>query len=196
MPEEEATAPSGPFASEPPSDDEVADGEVVEGEPVASDPADGGLVGDRDTVDDLEGLRAERDGLIDDLRRLQAEFANFKKRMMRDQTAVIERASEGLVERLLPVLDNFELALLSLEADENVRKGVELVFADFFAVLEKAGLARIEAWGAPFDPNLHEAVLQDAGDAEPVVAEVMRAGYTFKGRVLRPAMVKVSRSGR
>ena len=192
MPESEPTVPSGAVGAEPVADDEVVEGEVIDGEVI-----DGEV--DADAVAssaDVEALRAERDGLVDDLRRLQAEFSNYKKRMLRDQTAVVERASEGLVEQLLSVLDNFELALLSLEADDNVRKGVELVFADFFAVLEKAGLARIAAQGAPFDPNEHEAVLQEEGDHEPVVAEVMRAGYTLKGRVLRPAMVRVSRAGR
>ena len=163
-----------------PLEDEVIEGEVVEDATTSAD--------------DLEELRAERDGLVGDLQRMQAEFANFKKRMVRDQTALVERASAGLVEQLLPVLDNFELALLSLEADQNVRKGIELVYADFLGVLEKAGLERMAAHGAPFDPNEHEAEMQEDGDGEPVVADVMRAGYTLKGRVLRPAMVKVSRA--
>jgi molecular chaperone GrpE len=168
---------AGDFAVD---DDTVIDGEVV--------------IDATTSADDLEELRAERDGLVGDLQRMQAEFANFKKRMVRDQTALVERASEGLVEQLLPVLDNFELALLSLEADHNVRKGIELVYADFLGVLEKAGLARIVAEGALFDPNEHEAVMQEDGDGDPVVADVMRTGYTLKGRVLRPAMVKVSRA--
>jgi molecular chaperone GrpE len=161
---------------------------------------DGEVVADAaSTADELETLRAERDGLVDDLRRLQAEFANYKKRMLRDQTAHVERANEQLLEQLLPVLDNFDLALLSLDAgvsDEaaNMVKGLELVYADFLGVLEKAGLARIDAHGAPFDPTEHEAVMQEDGDGEPVVTEVMRTGYTLKGRVLRPAMVKVSRA--
>jgi molecular chaperone GrpE len=164
--------------------------EVIEGEVVADAAT---------SADDLEELRAERDGLVGDLQRIQAEFANYKKRMLRDQTAHAERANEALVEQLLPVLDNFELALMSLEASddevgENVRKGIELVYADFLGVLEKAGLARIAAAGAPFDPNEHEAVMQEDGDGEPFVSDVMRAGYTLKGRVLRPAMVKVSRA--
>ena len=163
------------------------DDEVIEGE----------VVGDAATsADDIEELRAERAGLVNDLQRMQAEFSNYKKRVFRDQTALVERASEGLVEQLLSVLDNFELALLSLEADQNVRKGIELVYADLLGVLEKAGLARIAAEGAPFDPNEHEAVMQEDGDDEPVVADVMRTGYTLKGRVLRAAMVKVSRARR
>jgi molecular chaperone GrpE len=80
------------------------------------------------------------------------------------------------------------------EEHEQVRKGVELVYADLVDVLERNGLERIDAQGTPFDPNEHEAVMQDDGDGEPVVGDVMRTGWKLKGRVLRPAMVKVTRS--
>lgn len=151
--------------------------------------------------DELTRLVQERAELVATLQRMQADFENLRKRLQRDQQVAIERASEKLVDQLLPVLDNFELALTSLEADEHgliaaekVRKGVELVFAEFVSVLEKAGLERIDAHGAPFDPEQHEAVLEIEGDGEqPVVADIMRTGYVFKGRVLRPAMVKVAR---
>jgi molecular chaperone GrpE len=93
------------------------------------------------------------------------------------------------------VLDSFELAVANLESSdvdlEKVRKGVELVYGELVTILEKNGLARVEAEQAPFDPEVHEAVLQDGGDGEPVVDEVLRPGFTLKGRVLRPAMVKV-----
>jgi molecular chaperone GrpE len=147
-------------------------------------------------LDELGKVQAERDEYLDALRRVQADFENYRKRMLREQTALVERATEGLVEQLLPVLDNFERALESIDAgtsDEmsRVRKGVELVFAGLYGALEKAGVSRIEALGKPFDPHEHEAVAQDAGDGEPVVTEVLRTGYRFKGRVLRPATVKV-----
>ena len=107
--------------------------------------------------------------------------------------ALVERATETLVEQLLPVLDSFELALESLEgSDEKVRKGVELVRAELRDVLEKAGLREIDALGTPFDPTVHEAVAQEDGDGEPVVSDVFRTGYRLKDRVLRPAMVKVT----
>ncbi len=129
---------------------------------------------------------------------MQAEFENYRKRVIKEQTALVDRATEGLVEQLLPVLDSFELALKNFDAagsedTESVRKGVELVYAELLGVLEKAGLSCIEAEGKPFDPNVHEAVMQEDGDGEPVVTDVLRTGYTLKGRVLRPAMVKVSR---
>jgi len=143
---------------------------------------------------DLDALSKERDELRDVAQRVQADFANYRKRMLREQTEKIERANQQLVEQLLPVLDSFELALSNLaERDEGVRKGLELVFSELLGVLEKAGLERIETDGKPFDPNVHEAVMQEDGEGEPVVVDTMRTGYRHKGRVLRPAMVKVAR---
>jgi molecular chaperone GrpE len=146
----------------------------------------------------LSQIESERDEYLDTLRRVQAEFENYRKRVIKEQTALVDRATSGLVEQLLPVLDSFELALKNLDSAgsddiESVRKGVELVYAELLGVLEKAGLSRIEAEGKPFDPNVHEAVMQEDGDGEPVVTDVMRTGYTLEGRVLRPAMVKVTR---
>jgi molecular chaperone GrpE len=146
----------------------------------------------------LSQIESERDEYLDTLRRVQAEFENYRKRVIKEQTALVDRATSGLVEQLLPVLDSFELALKNLDSAgsddiESVRKGVELVYAELLGVLEKAGLSRIEAEGKPFDPNVHEAVMQEDGDGEPVVTDVLRTGYTLKGRVLRPAMVKVTR---
>jgi molecular chaperone GrpE len=144
---------------------------------------------------DLSSLQRERDEWLDTTRRLQADFENYRKRVVREQTALVERASEGLIEQMLPVLDNFELALHSItDEHEQVRKGVELVYAELLSVLERNGLERIDALGTPFDPNEHEAVLQDDGDGEPVVGDVLRTGWKMKGRVLRPSMVKVTRN--
>jgi molecular chaperone GrpE len=146
----------------------------------------------------LTQIESERNEYLDTLRRVQAEFENYRKRVIKEQTALVDRATSGLVEQLLPVLDSFELALKNFDSAgsddiESVRKGVELVYAELLGVLEKAGLSRIEAEGKPFDPNVHEAVMQEDGDGEPVVTDVLRTGYTLKGRVLRPAMVKVTR---
>jgi molecular chaperone GrpE len=143
---------------------------------------------------DLEELTQERDDLRQLAQRVQADFENYRKRVLREQTAVVERATEGLVEALLPVLDSFELALGALDdADEKVVKGFELVYAELLGALERAGLERIETDGKPFDPNVHEAVIHEDGDGEPMVSDTMRTGYRMKGRVLRPAMVKVTR---
>ena len=136
---------------------------------------------------------------LDDLRRLKAEFENYRKRVVKEQTQLVERASGQLVERLLPILDNFELALIAADRTKDYEalvRGVEIVFGELMDLMHKEGLQKIDALGKPFDPTLHEAVLE-VGDGppegEPVVAEVVRNGYTHKGKVVRPAMVKVIR---
>lgn len=180
--EEQAPASSemAPPAESERDGEEVAAGEIVE------------------ELDELERAQRERDEHLDTARRVQADFENYRKRMLREQTALVERATERLVEELLPVVDSLESAIASVPADSDgelakVRKGLELVHAEMLGVLEKAGLSRIDAEGKPFDPNEHEAVLQEDGDGEPVVSEVVRSGYRLKGRVLRPAMVRVTR---
>jgi molecular chaperone GrpE len=159
--------------------------------------AEAAVESDLSQLEQLEGERAE---LVDTLRRVQADFENYRKRMLREQTTLVERATERLVEDLLPVLDSFDGALGSFgNADspeaEKVRDGVVGIRTQLVTVLDKAGLERIDATGDAFDPNEHEAVMQDDGDGEPHVAEVLRTGYRLKGRVLRPAMVRVSRAG-
>ena len=151
----------------------------------------------RQFEDDLASLQRERDDLLDTTRRLQADFENYRKRVVREQTALVERSTEGLLEQLLPVLDSFELAVRNLEGsdvDEKVRKGIELVYAEL-AVGDgtRRASSASRPQGAPFDPNEHEAVMQDDGDGEPHVDDVLRTGWKLKGRVLRPAMVKVTR---
>lgn len=149
-------------------------------------------------VDELETVAKERDEYLDALQRLKAEFDNYRKRIVKEQTGLVERAAAGLAFRLLPVLDSFELAVASAEGTrdfERMLKGIEMVFGELKEVLGSEGLERIPARGKPFDPNLHEAALEVDGDGsgEPYVAEELRTGYLFKGRVLRPAMVKVAR---
>jgi molecular chaperone GrpE len=141
-------------------------------------------------ADERAGAAAEA-GLLDDLRRLQAEFDNYRKRVLREQTAMASRASQRLVERLLPVLDNFERAMEHGEGGP----GIELVYKELRQTLEQEGLEEIEAEGAPFDPRLHEAfqVIDDADASEPVVKIVYRRGYRLGDAVLRPAMVVVAR---
>jgi molecular chaperone GrpE len=147
---------------------------------------------------DLDKARAEAESYLDDLRRLQADFDNYRKRTLREQTARAASASQALVARLLPVLDNFELAVSSAERSrdfDRMLKGVEMVFGELREVLEAEGLVRIEAEGKPFDPERHEAVIAvEEEDTEPgMVVDIVRAGYELRGKVLRPAMVKVAK---
>jgi molecular chaperone GrpE len=147
---------------------------------------------------DLAKARAEAESYLDDLRRLQADFDNYRKRTLREQTARTASASQALVARLLPVLDNFELAVSAAEQSrdfDRMLKGVEMVLGALREVLEGEGLVKIEAEGKPFDPERHEAVIAvEQEDAEPgMVVDIVRAGYELGGKVLRPAMVKVAK---
>ena len=139
-------------------------------------------------VSELGRLTLERDDYLDQLRRLQADFENYKKRVVRQQTEHIERATEELVAHLLPALDTFDLALA------HGSEGLEPVYRSLLDILEGNGLERVDPLGQPFDPNEHDAVLHEeaeGSETSPEVVEVLRAGYRWKGRVMRPAMVKV-----
>jgi len=143
----------------------------------------------------LNEARAQAASYLEDLKRLKAEFENYRKRMVKEQTAMIERASSAVVERLLPILDNFELALMAADRTkdyESMVRGVEMVYGELLEVLKREGLERIESLNRPFDPELHEAVMHAEGEGdEIVVLDEMRPGYKLGGRVIRPAMVKV-----
>jgi len=136
-------------------------------------------------------LARQRDEYLEALQRLQAEFDNYRKRVERQQRDIVESAASGLVKKLLPVLDTADLALAHGGGED-----IKQVAGTLFDVLAKEGLDRILPEGQAFDPELHDAVAHDAVDGEdapscPEVSEVLRAGYRWKGRVLRPAMVKV-----
>jgi molecular chaperone GrpE len=137
---------------------------------------------------ELDRVSRERDEYLDALRHLQADFENYKKRMLRQQSEHQERAAEVLIGKLLPVFDTADLAVAHGGGEE-----VQQLRTSLFDVLGREGLERIDAADAPFDPTVHEAVVHepDGEDTGPKVDEVMRAGYRWKGRVLRPAMVKV-----
>ncbi len=148
---------------------------------------------------ELAAARKEAADYRDHLMRLQAEFDNYRKRVLKEQTRALELAAEPIVRRMLEVLDEFELALMAAEQKPDFDKflhGVELVYAKLVETLRAEGLERIEAEGKPFDPERHEALMgSGAGDGEPVVADVLRQGYTLKGRVVRPAGVRVTHEG-
>ena len=208
-PPDGAPAPSGPSPTGHPADSGgVSPTEsALPDEPLVGDVTEGGdgdesvsAVEDADElveqaedaiaedVSELARLTVERDEYLEQLRRLQADFENYKKRVARQQTEHLERASEELVTHLLPVLDTFDLAMT------HGTEGLEPVYRSFLDVLEGTGLQRVDPLGQPFDPTEHDAVLHEADEetsTTPEVTEVLRAGYRWKGRVLRPAMVKV-----
>ena len=150
-----------------------------------------------EVTEDIARLEAEAAEYRDHLLRLQAEFDNYRKRMTREQQLAAEFGALPVVDQLLGVVDDFELALIAAEAQpdhESFLRGVELVYAKFIDALRAAGVEKLDPVGQPFDPEQHEALLQEGeGEGEPVVADVLRPGYTMKGRVIRPAQVKVKR---
>jgi molecular chaperone GrpE len=173
---------------EGPADEAVPSADA---EPSSTEPSTDGSVEGADEARETRELREH-------LQRLQAEFDNYRKRVLREQTAAVEMAAEPVMRRLLEVLDDFELALMHAGEDvdsDRLLKGVELVYAKLLDVLGAEGLERIQAEGAPFDPELHEALMQTGeGIGEPHVAEVFRPGYALRGRVIRPAGVRVERA--
>ena len=142
----------------------------------------------------IELLQRERDEYLDDLKRVAADFDNYRKRMQRDQAALVVRAHERLVKELLPVLDDLERALVAAEEHEEARleDGVRLVHRELRTSLSKEGLFEIETDGE-FDPHVHEALLtQPSEEGDGVILQVIQKGYRLGDRVLRPARVVVS----
>ena len=142
----------------------------------------------------VELLQRERDEYLDDLKRVAADFDNYRKRALRDQEALVARAHERLVKELLPVLDDLERALVAAEEHEEARleEGVRLVHRELRHALAKEGLVEIETAGE-FDPHVHEALLtQPSEEGDGAILEVIQKGYRLGDRVLRPARVVVS----
>jgi molecular chaperone GrpE len=221
-PEAEPSGPRPPGAegAELGSDYSELDGdgdadEAVEGELVDERAGSGTAPGVGGTVFDANPLAAaqdQRDEYLDSLRRLQAEFENYKKRVAKQQHDQVARAAVSLVEKILPVMDTLDLATAHLgDAESPDGRALVAVSNQLRDVLAKEGLERIDPLGEEFDPNDHEAVAHLPADepspadgdgpdpgpvggpapGEPVVAQVMRAGYRWRGTVVRPAMVMV-----
>jgi molecular chaperone GrpE len=137
---------------------------------------------------DLEALLAEREQFLDAYRRAQADFENYRKQAQKRLDDALARELGGFVERLLPVLDACDAAAAQGQAD-----AVEPIVSALFGALEKEGLERIDPKGDEFDPAVAEAVVHEPGEGgTQMVADVLRTGYRWRGRVLRPAMVKVT----
>jgi molecular chaperone GrpE len=173
--------------ADPTVDDvEVQDLGTAEGaEAAAAEPsAFDEIVGDLEV--DLDALLKEREQFLGAYQRVAADFDNFRKQAQKRLDDEVTRTLGGFVERLLPVLDTIE------GAKSHGSDDVDAVASQLFGLLEKEGLEIVNPAGQAFDPNVAEAVMHEPGEGEPMVTEVFRIGYLFKGRVLRPAMVKVS----
>ena len=152
---------------------------------------------EEETVDEAEELRKQLEAEQNKYLRLLADYDNFKRRTQIDKDLANKFRSQSLLSDILPVLDNFERALslqTTSEESASVMKGVEMVQKSLIEAVSREGLEAIKAVGEPFDPNFHQAVMQEIDDsAEPgTVLQELQKGYILKGRVLRPAMVKVN----
>src|SRR5436309_6621523 len=170
------------------------DHELPAGEPGAPEASSGAAP----AGSELQKLQAERDSLFDRLARQQAEFDNYRKRATREQQEFRQYAVSDALKQFLPVLDSFDraLAVATEGGDEKLRSGVELVRKQMLDTLARLGVTPIEAEGAVFDPQMHEAIeMVDTRDARDnhVISELQR-GYRLKDRLLRPAMVRVARN--
>lgn len=173
--------------------------ETCEGSPSGAEeksPADGD---NHDELKELaERLEQEKAELVSLTQRLQADFDNYRRRTRGEREELIKYASENLITKLLPVLDNFERALASAKDQsegKNYLEGVEMIYRQLFQVLINEGLETVPSIGCPFDPNCHEAVMQVESDKSPkdTVVEELQKGYRLKGKLIRPSMVKVAK---
>lgn len=150
------------------------------------------------TAADPSELQQQRDQFYDLLLRKTAEFDNYRKRIERERQSFAEATTAGLVEELLPLLDDFERALAADPGTERVdpyRKGIELIYRQLEELLRKRGVRPIEALGQEFDPHVHQAVSYEPAEGRPdgEVIEDFRRGYMLGDRLLRPSMVKVAK---
>ncbi|MSU20832.1 MAG: nucleotide exchange factor GrpE [Pedosphaera sp.] len=151
-------------------------------------------------IEDLKVKAAKADEHWERLLRLTADFENFKKRSARDRQDAIKFANESLLEKLIPVLDNFDMALMAANQPqastvESLKTGVEMIYNQMRSALTESGLEEINAANKPFDPNWHEAVSQLESDLVPEgnVIQQLRKGYKLRERLVRPATVVVAK---
>lgn len=169
-------------------DEEKQEEELVEEEPKKED---------FDKLEmELEDMKKKNKELEDQYLRLQADFINYKNRKEKEKENLYSFAQEDLLSSLLPILDNFERAIESVEnTEDSFFKGMEMIYNQFYKTLLDMGLEEIDALHEKFDPNYHHAAFQQESDEfeEGTVLEILQKGYKFKDKVIRPAMVKVSK---
>ncbi len=194
--------------NEPAAEEEVEDISEAAAEEMASEAET------EDAVENADSAKAEKKGffkkkdkkdpkdaqieeLTDRVKRQMAEFDNYRKRTEREKASMFELGSRNVIEKMLPVVDNFERGLAAIPETEKelaVAKGMEMIYKQLMTTLEEMGVKPIEAVGQPFDPNFHNAVMhvEDETLGENVVAEEFQKGYTHHDSVIRCSMVKVA----
>jgi molecular chaperone GrpE len=165
---------------------------TIEDAPLVEEPDDAEASAAAVLAAELEAMRRERDEYLDALRRLKAEFENSRKLQQRERARLLETASERLVVRVLPVLDNLDRAL---EAEGDIREGVRATRDQLADVLGEEGLLPVASDGQPFDPNVHEAVMGQPSDEheEGTILQTFQRGYMLNGKPIRPAQVVVAK---
>jgi molecular chaperone GrpE len=179
--------------------DEGAGEEVLEEETAEADSkADSGKKGFFGKKKEKKDPRDEKiEELTDRLQRSMAEFDNFRKRTEKEKSAMFEIGAKDMVERMLPVVDNFERGLAAIPEEERnspFADGMEMIYKQLMKTLEEAGVKPIEAVGMPFDPNFHNAVMhiEDESLGENVISQELQKGYTYRDTVVRHSMVQVA----
>ena len=152
----------------------------------------------RHLKEEVKSIDLEANKYLDHLKRLKAEYENYKKRAIKERQQIVLWSIEDFVKELLPVLDNLERAIDSTRSTQDFSslvEGIQLVESQFKSVLKKQGLKEIKAKGMQFDPYLHEAIMRIESEDYPdnLVVEELQKGYKFKDKVLRPSMVKVNK---
>ena len=147
---------------------------------------------------ELEVARSENAAAADMMLRLAAEMDNYKKRVLKERESLIKYGSQGIAQELLPILDNFQRAMESASKSkdfDSLLEGVGMIFKQMNDALERKGISKIDAVGETFDPNVHEAVMHVNSEEYPenAVIEELQKGYMLHDRVIRPAMVAVSK---
>ena len=147
-------------------------------------------------LESTETLETVKTEMLDRVKRLQADFDNYRRRTRQEPCDLSAFVTQNLIKDLLPVVDNFERALASRPTEDpsGFGAGVEMIYRQFYAVLEKQGISAVETVGAMFDPAKHEAIMKDEDSDQPegtVVAELQK-GYAACGKIIRPALVKVA----
>ncbi len=180
--------------------EEVSEGSEQAGEEEAETPeaaGDGEAGEEKAGQEEKDPRDTQIEELTDRLRRNMAEFDNFRKRTEKEKSAMFEIGAKDIIERILPVIDNFERGLNSMPEDAKgspFAEGMEMIYKQLLKNLEEAGVEPIRAQGQPFDPNFHNAVLhvEDENLGENVVAQELQKGYLYRGSVVRHTMVQVA----
>ena len=179
-----------------PEIEEAAAPDPNAGDETAAEQSEAAAPPDAETDEALAALEKERDTLKEQLLRAVADFDNYRKRIERERRELSDYAATDVLLELLPIIDNFERALQApAGGDEAFKKGVELIHKQMLDLLRKRGVTLIDALGADFDPNVHQAVIHEPSEEhrEGEVMQELQRGYKLGDRLLRPAMVKVAK---